>query len=542
MATIRIKYFAGEVPKVHETLLGDTNAQTADDLNFNRGTIQAMDGRTTVQATTRAGTIQSIFKYSDTVWLEWTGDIDASKSPIANDSYDRVYFTGDGYPKHSYNSVITSGGAPYPAVDYRLGVPAPATPTANLTGTATDPTSTPETRFYVITYVDNLGSEGPPSLPSGEVEWRDGQTVDLTLPGAPTGAYAMTAGTAFKRVYRVNTGTTGSVYQYVADVALATTAYNDAVASANLGEALSTTTYDEPPDDTMAGLTLMPGEFFAAFFNNVLCFSEPGFPHAWPTEYQLTTDYPIVGIKAFGNSLLVATEGTPYIVTGVNPGSMSITKMEVAQSCVSKRGMVDMGQSVIYPSPDGLVSIGVTGGSIISEELFDRDAWQALVPTTINAYLWENKYLAFYNDGAATKAFSIDPLNIQQGVIFYDVYSQAAFNDLEADTLYLVSGSNIVTWGTNAAAPDTYTWKSKKFISPKAINFSAGQVLADGYTTLTLKYYADGVLQHTETVTDGEVFRLPSGFLASSHELTIEGTEQVYEVAIATSVEELRDV
>ena len=539
MAIIRLKGFRAQKPLYHPTLLNDIDAQTASNLRLETGALRPLRGPTTIQAQTETGTVLSIYRYSDSVWLEWTTDVDAVGSPIPNDSYDRVYFTGDSYPKFSVNSIITTGGAPYPANAYRLGIPSPAgVMSVAAAGTPTDPNDIAETRFYVITYVDAYGSEGPSNLPSAEIEIKPGETVDITsIPVAPAGNYNI----ATKRIYRVNTGSTGSVYQFVAEINVAVIVYNDAILSADLSEALSTTTFDPPPDDTMTGLVTLPGEYMAAFYSNVVCFSEPGFPHAWPLEYQLTTASPIVGIGVFGNSLLVTTEENPYVITGNHPSSITMSKLEIAQACVSKRSVVDMGETVAYASPDGLVTAGVHGISMLTRDIFNREEWQKLVPSSISGYYWEGMYIGFYNTGATTGGFAIKVAAPEEGVIFFDAHATAGYSYLEDDVLYAMIGSNITTWDTDTNNLVSYIWKSKPFHAPQHTNFGVVQVLADSYP-LTFTLTVDGVEKYTGSIVSEEPQFLPSGYLGRVHEITIAGNVDVYEVIMANTMEELKRV
>lgn len=535
MAGIKLKRFAGETPRGHPTVIPENSAQTAQNCHFRNGALNPLKNPTTIQAKTIPGTPLSVFRYTPSVWFEWDTDVDAHRSPIPNDAYDRVFFTGDGVPKVTDNVSATSTGAPYPSVAYNLGIPQPDSFTAAIVGTPTDPDSTAETRYYVVTYVDAYGAEGPPSDPSTEVVWRDGQTVDLSvMPAAPAGNYNM----ASKRLYRINTGTTGSVYQFVDSLTLAQTTYNDSIASADLSEALQTENYD-PPASNMTGLTPLPGGFFAGHFNNVIGFSEPYSPHAWPVEYQQSTELEIVGIGAYGNSILVTTKGHPYVVVGSSPEAMSMVKVEMSQACVSKRGIVDVGSGIVYPSPDGLIYVGSDGAQVVTSGLFSKQDWQDLiVPTSIHAYLWESLYVGFYDNGVTQGGFIIDPFNPQDGVTFVDAYATAGYSDLETDTLYLVIGDNIVSWDTGT--DDSYVWKSKLFRLSHATNYGAGQVFADSYP-VTLDIYGDGVLRKKKSVVDDKPFRLPGGYLARDYEVQLSGNVTVTELLVVENMDDLGD-
>ena len=77
---------------------------------------------------------RSLFRYrrqgTDTqLWMTWTDpDVRAVMGPLANDAHDRVYWTGDDYPRMASYGKLTTGGTDYPVASYRLGVPAPVEP------------------------------------------------------------------------------------------------------------------------------------------------------------------------------------------------------------------------------------------------------------------------------------------------------------------------------------------------------------------------------------------------------------------------------
>lgn len=256
-------------------------------------------------------------------------------------------------------------------------------------------TREPTTRAYVYTYVTALGEEGPPSAPTDPFTLALGDSVAVegfTTP--PTGHRNITT----YRIYRANTGSSETAFQFVADVPIASTTYTDAVADDALGEVLQSETWDPPPE-AMLGVVAMPNQFLAGFFENVLCFSEPGFPHAWPVDYRMPLDVEIVGIKVAGGSLIVATKGTPYIVAGTHPRQMASRRVEEPSPCVDKRSVVDCGDVVVYASTDGLIAGSNEGFNNITQEYFTREQWKLVVgatnATTRSARAWfvDGEYL-----------------------------------------------------------------------------------------------------------------------------------------------------
>ncbi len=133
-----------------------------------------------------------------------------------------------------------------------------------------------------------------------------------------------------------------------------------------------------------------------------------------------------------------------------------------------------------------------------------------------------------------------DPDNTAVGLTTGDDVALNVFLDILTDTLYYTDGSEIFEWeGSLTSAAKTFVWKSAKHRFPKLVNLGAAMVEADSYVSLTFKLYADGVLKHTQTVTDGEPFRLPGGYLSNIYQVELTGTDTVTGVSIAENIFDL---
>lgn len=527
---VRIGPFRGMVPKIAPRFLHKFAAQSAINCKFYAGGLRAWKSPSTVTTPTKAGTKLSLFYYADTYWFHWITDVDVVKSPVAEDSFERVYFTGDGAPKMTANDVAVTGGTNYPVNSYLLGVPVPeSTPTLSVGGAATDPDPTlVETRAYVYTYVSYYGEEGPPCTASLTADVSPGQTVTISgMSTGPAGSYRVTA----KRIYRTNTGSSNTSYQFVAEVSVATVSYEDSTLSADLGEVIPSVDWDGPPDD-LTCLRVLPNGSLAGISGNTLCFSVPYQPHAWPVSYQIPFPYDLVAIDVFGMSVLVTTQGPPYIVTGSTMGSLTTQMIEDGSACVSKRGMVNMGDFVFYPAPDGLIMVGSGGVNNITDDVLSRENWQAYKPDSIVAFDYYGKYIGFYNTGSVTAGFVYDP--VTKDFAQTTVYATAGYNDPVTGRLYLQVGNDICLWDGGAAL--SLTWKSKPFYSKSGINFSAARVYAPSYP-VTVKFYRDGNLVSTKTVTSSNSFRLPTGLYSY---LEIEANSEVDYILCGTSMSDLK--
>lgn len=544
---IRVGTFKGMIPVLDPPALPDNAAQSATNVDFSGGTLRPLLGLEYIGATQldRSGTTSAMYRFvhgnNTPAWLKWVGeDVSMCLSPVPADQHGKVFWTTSaGKPRYSFYTAIVTGGGAYPNASYDLGIPVPGSFTAAAAGAANpDPPDTllDETRAYVITFVEAISGaatfEGPPSAPV-TVTVHQGQTVDLSgLPTKPNGDNLI----AYKRIYRTNTGSSSTEYQYVGTVAVATTTFSDTLADDALGEILPSATWIAPPTN-LQGLISLPSGSLAGFAGNTIYFSVPYVPSAWPAEYDMTVDFPIVSIAAFGNGILVTTKGNPYVISGVTPGGMGIEKLELGTACQSAKGLIDFGDAIVYPSTRGLVTVGVQGVQNLTEGLINQKTWEALHPATMLAARYDTFYIGWTDNAQLI-------LNIKTGD--YALHSlgwtpACVWTDPIDGSLYLAKAETgndgLYRWGKGTAA--TAIWKSKKFRIHEPNNMAAARVIAESYSSVTFKLYADSVLKHTQTVTSSQPFRLPAGYLANDWEIEIVTTSTVYEVSVATTMSEL---
>ena len=540
---IRLDQFAGMRPGLAPHLLPVNAAQTATDCKMVNGALASWKALSaTINDPAKVGTIKSIFLYENQYWFHWLTDVDCVYGAIAQDAWRRVYWTGDSAPKMTVVGVSVAG-PDYPTASYLLGIPAPASsPTTVTAGTPDEPQDETlfEDRAYVVTYVSAYGEEGPPCTPTATLTWKPGETVTLSsLPGAPSGNHNITN----KKIYRTNTGSNDTAYQLVRTatyptglIPVSVTSVSDSCASDSLGAVLPSAEWDPPPAN-LSGLIALPNGSLCGFVGKEVCFSVPYYPHAWPLSYRIPVDAPVVSLGAFGTSILVTTQGMPYLLTGESPEAMGREKLETGQACVSKRGTVDMGYAVIYPAPDGLIMAG-TGQpfSLATAGVLGRDEWQALNPSSIHAYHYAGDYIGFYTTTGNKKGgFVFNPNTGDFSLI--TTYATAGYSDLATGKLYLVVDGLIVQWDAGAAALP-YTWKSRPYYAAQPGNMGAAMVYAGAYP-VTMKVTADGTLKHTQSVADALPFRLPGGYEATKWEIELSGTPTVNMVFLASTVGEM---
>lgn len=523
--------FSGVRPKVDPRLLPEGNAQVADNVDTDRGDLRPLDGTHQIMSLPRVG-VRTIYRFGQNLrsstqhWFTWTLDVDVVKGPVANDTDERTYWTGEpSGPRYTTTSLALGAGA-LPSASRPLGVPAPATaPLVAPYGpipqpedpTAAGPGS--ETRVYIYTFVTDLGEESHPSAPATvDIVVGQGVTVSGMLTSATNGAVL-----AKKRIYRAQQG----LYLFVAEVPIGTTTYNDTLPSTSLGEQCPSIEWDTP-STTMKALTGGPNGMMAAVDGYTIRFCEPFRPHAWPEAYSQTVDYFCVGLGQFGQSFVVLTTGLPYVIEGVHPGNVTITAAPFYQPCLSKRSIVSTGGEVIWASPDGLVTIGASGPSVLTAGIFTADDWRALQPETLTGRWHEGWYVGVFERTTGAGGFMFRPAT-QEWINLPTLTATAMFRDTVGDALYLCIHDTIHKFRAGAKMP--YTWKSQEVVTPLT---DYGVARVTGEYPVTFRLFKNDQLKYTRVVTSDEPFKLPPG-LARTWEIEMSGVNPVQGVVLSTT-------
>jgi hypothetical protein len=512
----------GEAPKITPGSLPENYAQTAENTDLGRldvrgwrapGRVAALDGTT----------LQTIFQWlasGDTHWAESANDVDHIKSPLASDTYERAYLTGESEPRVLANDLV-SEPFDYSMDFYKLGVP---TPTAPITiGTYTG--SGAVYRSYVYTFITAYGEEGPPcvsSFPSIS-DYLSGTVEINSIESAP----------ASRRIeslylYRTNSDGAGAAeFQFVleatwfdADTDYAVgdfviysgslykcttihpnAAWNSAhftagddVADADLAEVLPSLNY-KPPPAGLKGLISLANGVCVGFINNEIRFSEPYLPHAWPPGYAVAFPVDIVGIAGRGSSVFVMTNGNPYLVSGTDPGFTSKTELAGNYPCTDKRGIAAGEKGIYYPSGVGLILVDENGAVNVTPEIMTPDDWAEYSPSDMLGTIYNGMYVGFYGNRAGgivldfvNRCFSrlsifAHARHLSTGGVLYlcmdDGYDEA--NPPASVPLC------VKQWGSDTYNFLSYTWKSKRYLLSSKKNFAAARVYIDS------DYYAEVV-------------------------------------------------
>ena len=319
---IGTRSFGGMLPRLPDRNLPEKAASVAENVWLDRAYPRPLPALNNPELSiSRAlGSDNTIWMDARGNWLVWENDVDVAPAPsldgvsfggfTISDASNRIVWTGDGAPKFTTDEIAgatVSGDKP---IGRNLGVDRPTlAPTlSGVTAPAADDEA--ESVAYVYTYVTDIGEESAPSPASRVVERKinsDGTYTAVTVENLSPSSQA---GVDWIRVYRTVTGSgNNTAFQLVWQEAVvngetvrsyqfddSTTSISDVAPAADLGPILQTAEWDPPPSD-LTGLIALPNGVLAGFTsNNVIHFSEPYQPHAWPTTYQQAIEHDVVGL------------------------------------------------------------------------------------------------------------------------------------------------------------------------------------------------------------------------------------------------------
>jgi hypothetical protein len=588
MVALKIQNFGGMVPAVDSQLLPQASASFAENTWVHTGAVQGYKRLKKIYTPASTGT-QKVFRVPiskpdadripNSYWLEFPSPhTDVIRSPTSGDQFDRYYWASPvDRPRYNSRTRIAAGD---PALI--LGVPAPTVaPGVSVTGG-----SVPlESRAYVYTWVTAFGEEGPPSPPT-VVNANGSGTWNITMTAPDSGA---TTGRLLDkvRIYRTVSGVGGETdYFLVTELTIATTTFADNIPKVVGNRIIQSLFWTEPPLD-LQGFVSMPNGIIASWRNNEVWFCEPFRPHAWPVPYQLSVDSRIVGCGVVGQTLIVCTEGAPYAITGVNPGSMSQSRLAEFQPCTSRGSIVSLPMGVAFASPNGLVLCAAGMAQVITEQLLQKEDWYDLLRLpTVEAALFNGGYYAygstaigcFSDTGFDTDAFLqldysgafsgayIDPNDARVAVskLTQPVPVRNVYTDIWTSEVFILRDDGLFWLDQTRACEEPrqpYKWRSKIFETPNQKNFEAMRVYISTHrctpelpptrnTNLIqtlqpnqwglVRLYADGVLRMTREIREsGEMFRIPSGFKATFWQVEVEARVRLQSIEIATTAKEL---
>jgi hypothetical protein len=606
---ITLNEFKGIQPKIANDKLPINMAQVASDVKTASKELMAYR-RNTSDISLAGSSYKSLFEYlegGNNHWVYYDLVVHWVRTPVAEDTFERMYMTGaDGSGKYKafVNDLITG------TFDFTTDFYYPGAPSA-VAMSATGYTTGANYRAYFYTYVSRYGEEGPPSALTEITDYDGSSNVTLgnfTEPSASDEHLKTQVGTKKPaiRIYRTSaTGTGAAEFLLVAEIdtsaiTWSTYTYVDSKADSALGETCDSIFYDRAPDN-LTNLRGHPNGFFVASKGNVLYFSEPYQPHAWPEDYRISIDQEIVAVGIFGSTVVAATDGFIYTFSGPHPNSM-YKKKESFQPCLSQRALVETDDGVMFPSLEGFQLVSSKGVDNVTRETFKPEDWVDYYLDQMHSTWYNKGYYGFYKSGNDFQGYiKIDFLNdsITTGVSYHWAGHVAlldgTFRTINASDFTDPTQLYISRWDADPIEYRPYSYRTPLFISTKPVNFKVAQVIlnqdfinevaeqisestrlqvanaaawaagdfrsmmngfmlneqdVNGDTLYSLrdlgvwnyvdfKVIVDGTVKFVKQVTNNEMFKLPKGFKNKKWTFELEGMIPVKRVTVATSTEEI---
>lgn len=484
MAAFKLENFGGIRPRVSRRLLPNTSATVAENTKLLEGELRGYHKPVILKDLSGLGfTVGRAYRIPGSVtggadaWLAFESqNTDIIRSPVLGDAFNRYYWASDdGVPQYNTLARIiagnTGGNAPW-----HLGVPQPA---AVLT--VTPPVGTTETRSYIYTFVTAYNEEGPPSNPTTAT----GTTGTWALTGGSTSwSGGANVNVAYVNIYRTVPNASNPGFFFVAQVPIATWisgsgSYSDT--SLDTAIALNNTidfVDNFPPPSNMTGFALMPGGFMVGFQGRNLLFTEPYLPHAWNPDYNLATEFEIVGIVIWSQTAIICTTSNLYLGSGSTPDAFTLQKLDGVTPCLSRRGIVSTVSGAYFPTVDGLAMFNVNGLNTTTQSILTKEEWANFSPTTLFAAQLGLQYIAY---SSTTEGFQINPT--ESAAEMSTITSFAQVNGIETDRYtgnpYLIINNVCFDWDPSSAQRLNWHWISKEVQFPKFLNLGAFKIKAD---------------------------------------------------------------
>ncbi|MBY6105024.1 hypothetical protein KUW19_00845 [Ferrimonas balearica] len=446
-----------------------------------------------------------------------------------------------------------------------------------------------ETRYYCCTFVNEFGQESAPTLPGGRIEMTNAEaTCKVSIDPAIFDYASSNEGIRNRisaiRVYRLSTSAESAEYMLCKELGKpfdishpdlnvmiwpdgscpadwsASWFFNDDKLAGELGPPLTSLDHDPPPQTDVAGLFETSYGVMLAWDDDGRVYpSETFLPYAYPANYQFSVDGHIRGMAEISSGVIVLTSKRPYIITGQSPSTFSLIEIDASYACWGERNeshvrhIVDMGETVVYASKQGLVALSSSGAQVISKSLFTQEQFAAYLNDDFHAVRFQDKYLAFYKLATGEEgSFVFDPA--AQDVVFSDYDASASlfyvkdnlviYVDRDTNKLMAIPADKLLEpgdWDTDISQhTKEYVWHSKRFVGPET-SFSAMRIEGYGFPAnpVTVTYITDGQ-EFTHVVrTDGhENFRLPP-WRGRDISVRVQGRGIVERISIAGSMGEL---
>lgn len=413
-----------------------------------------------------------------TDFLLFPGRVYFTHGNIADDERDRIFVTGETGVSFTSSNGDVHGDAPcaylFDRVTNRFDrhciVKEPMN--APRCYVKSSPADVPEDSdaYFFLSWFDKYGYESPASAPSLNKNTGDTGYADRPL------RYAQGATIAFEpvyvpaeavgvRVYKTNAGDESSQIQFLREYTTSElenlkSEFYVTVDDQHLGEIMPEI---ETPPYGLVDMLFVPGNFYAGrerTMPHTVLFSDVDNPASWPTAYRYDVRDNVVKLAVTANSVFALTDGTPYVLSGTAPESMTVASLASPAACVSERSVVVYKNVVYFASNEGLfaVSDGATSGTSctnITDQYLTKEQWQALNPSSCIMAAYDNALHMFFTrretqiqDGAEVAAavgtaMVFDLTESANALTTHDEVATCLCVDDRTDDLYFVRRGDV---------------------------------------------------------------------------------------------------
>lgn len=263
-------------------------------------------------------------------------------------------------------------------------------------------------------------------------------------------------------------------------------------------------------DAFLEGSIIHPAQFGVAFSNvagdedsngtYLLWLSDYYRLNAWPEEWTIPFTEAISAIALTGNAVLVFSGSKVFSVAGSNPANMQKYQLSESHPLLNKLGLARIGQTVFWPTHDGLASSNGSEPQIVTRQNYTRKEWALLNPEDMKGSSADNTVYLTQSDSSKNIRVDLDEDLTR-------VTSFAAFTGVD------------------------FAWKSRKWRFPTREIFDYARVVADG--EVALHVYADGAeIGSGFTVADSTYFPLTGSTYGLTWEFQVQGDARVQSVEL----------
>lgn len=581
MPAIRVTTFSGMIPAIEDKLLPNGNAAYAMNCRLDNGKLRAFR----VPVSTNDVHVGDI-AYDQKDDFVFSGPID-SKHPtlfrLLTQNFHN-YNTG-ATPYNLYPRVFGLAGNVVRGIDLgstrtrSLGVP--PGPTVIFNGIQGTPGTRSEfyaPRAYCATYVNSFGEESAPGAPSVDIQCYEGDVILLRILPSFTPGVPDTFDVRKIRLYRTlaefETGEqmgnkNNTEFHLVREFNYVTNEFpfNDNITSDMMpADLLLSREFFIPPQLDAVGMVELELGFLAiAYRDGTIRLSERFQYHAFPIRNQITIPQVIDNIVAYYNTIFVTCKsGACYQVqVSLDASGVKFDPQYYPDLywSTAPQTLVRTNYGALFSSQKGLMALNKGAQTLVTQNLILPQQWKSSFAPQYGAWI-PGFYLGL--NTLTGKSWLMDvPDDIsggnQFGILTYvdkrlikvDPYGSTRFSMVYGkDKLYIAIGNVTYTWDGLEIEQEyneervPYLWRSKLYVEAAPTSFAAAKVVMksdfqQSNTPITFRFFGDGVLRLQRTINRGIPFRLPSLYKATTFYFELEGIDQIDEVHIAASMDEL---